>query len=142
MSKIEARLHWNHVYRTTNYSKNVTDRSATILDRATDFFGDLRGKRLLEIGCGGGAASLHFARLERSASRKVGSINRLIILRADSSLELMQDTQTEHDSGEEADRSSSVSMEDLAWSRRVSGSLRSCGLRRDSRFETAQLGRE
>jgi hypothetical protein len=54
----------------------------------------------------------------------------------------MQDTQTEHDSGEDADRSSSVSMEDLAWSRRVSGSLRSCGLRRDRRFETAQLGRE
>jgi hypothetical protein len=80
--------------------------------------------------------------LERSASRKVGSLNRLIILRADSSLELMQDTQTEHDSGEEADRSSSVSMEDLAWSRRVRGSLRSCGLRRDRRFETAQLGRE
>jgi hypothetical protein len=81
-------------------------------------------------------------RLERSASRKVGSLNRFIILRADSSLELMQDTPTEHDSGEEADRSSSVSMEDLAWSRRVRGSLRSCGLRRDSRFETAQLGRE
>ncbi len=80
--------------------------------------------------------------LERSASRKVGSLNRFIILRADSSLELMQDTQTEPDSGEEADRSSSVSMEDLAWSRRVSGSLRACGLRRDGRFETAQLGRE
>jgi hypothetical protein len=73
---------------------------------------------------------------------KVGSLNRFIILRADSSLELMPDTQTEHDSGEDADRSSSVSMEDLAWSRRVRGSLRSCGLRRDRRFETAPLGRE
>jgi cyclopropane fatty-acyl-phospholipid synthase-like methyltransferase len=61
MSKIEARLHWNHVYRTTNYSKNVTNRSATILDRATDFFGDLRGKRLLEIGCGGGAQGRRMA---------------------------------------------------------------------------------
>jgi hypothetical protein len=80
--------------------------------------------------------------LERSASRKVGSLHRFIILRAESSLELMQDTQTAHASGEEADRSSSVSLEDLAWSRRVRGSLRSCGLRRDSRFETAQLGRE
>jgi SAM-dependent methyltransferase len=63
MSKIDAKLHWNNVYRTTNYSKTVTDRSATVLGAATDFFGDLRGKRLLEIGCGGGAASLHFARL-------------------------------------------------------------------------------
>jgi hypothetical protein len=83
-----------------------------------------------------------FNGLERSASRKVGSLHRFIILRAESSLELMQDTQTAHASGEEADRSSSVSLEDLAWSRRVRGSLRSCGLRRDSRFETAQLGRE
>jgi 2-polyprenyl-3-methyl-5-hydroxy-6-metoxy-1,4-benzoquinol methylase len=63
MSKIGAKLHCNNVYRTTNYSKTVTDRSATVLGAATDFFGDLRGKRLLEIGCGGGAASLHFARL-------------------------------------------------------------------------------
>jgi hypothetical protein len=105
--------------------------------RAPTYYSARTAERWWRLYCEGGLAAL-----ERSASRKVGSLNRFIILRADSSLELMQDTQTEPDSGEEADRSSSVSMEDLAWSRRVSGSLRSCGLRRDRRFETAPLGRE
>lgn len=51
---------WDHVYSTSTYSRTPETR---ILDRALAFFGDIRGKRVVELGCGPGAASLYLASL-------------------------------------------------------------------------------
>jgi 2-polyprenyl-3-methyl-5-hydroxy-6-metoxy-1,4-benzoquinol methylase len=49
---------WNDVYATTDYSRQP---ERVILDAALAYFGDVRGKTILEIGCGPGAASMYFA---------------------------------------------------------------------------------
>jgi SAM-dependent methyltransferase len=54
---------WDNVYATSDYSRKPETR---ILEPALTFFGDVRGKTLMELGCGPGAASLYLA--ERGAN--------------------------------------------------------------------------
>lgn len=54
---------WDNVYATSAYSRTP---EAHILEPALAFFGDVRGKTLMELGCGPGAASLYLA--ERGAN--------------------------------------------------------------------------
>lgn len=49
---------WDSVYSTSGYSRSPETR---ILDRALDFFGDVRGRTVVELGCGPGAGSLYLA---------------------------------------------------------------------------------
>jgi len=49
---------WDNVYATSDYSRVPETR---ILEPALAFFGDVRGKTLMELGCGPGAASLYLA---------------------------------------------------------------------------------
>src|SRR5262245_43128880 len=50
--------HWDRVYEATDYSRQA---EVHILESALAHFGDVRGKTLLELGSGPGAASLFFA---------------------------------------------------------------------------------
>jgi 2-polyprenyl-3-methyl-5-hydroxy-6-metoxy-1,4-benzoquinol methylase len=49
---------WDNVYETTEYSRTL---NPTLMQAALDHFGDIRGKSILEIGCGTGTCSLFFA---------------------------------------------------------------------------------
>jgi 2-polyprenyl-3-methyl-5-hydroxy-6-metoxy-1,4-benzoquinol methylase len=49
---------WNNIYSQTDYSRQI-DRP--VFERAMRHFGDVRGKVLLDIGCGLGASAFYFA---------------------------------------------------------------------------------
>jgi SAM-dependent methyltransferase len=51
---------WDHRYESSDYSRQV---DAPIIGAALAWFGDVRGKVILEIGCGPGAYTRHFAAL-------------------------------------------------------------------------------
>jgi 2-polyprenyl-3-methyl-5-hydroxy-6-metoxy-1,4-benzoquinol methylase len=51
---------WNKLYSESTYSRSPV---MPVLDAALNHFGDIRGKRIIELGCGPGASSLHFASL-------------------------------------------------------------------------------
>ena len=51
---------WNKLYAGSTYSRNP---EMPILNAALSHFGDVRGKRVMELGCGPGASALHFASL-------------------------------------------------------------------------------
>jgi len=59
----QAVAHWDQVYAATDYSRRA---ELHVLEPAMAFFGDVRGKTLLDLGSGPGAASLFFA--ERGAN--------------------------------------------------------------------------
>lgn len=61
MGTAETKAHWNHVYQKADYSTATTPQAEVVWRAAVSFFGELRGRRLLEIGCGPGASSLYFA---------------------------------------------------------------------------------
>lgn len=51
--------HWDHEY--AGREVEVPDASDPVLAAALSHFGDVRGQRLLDLGCGTGAATLFFA---------------------------------------------------------------------------------
>ena len=57
MSTIEF---WNRLYSEQDVAARAKKKSRS-LDDAVDYFGDLRGRTLIDLGCGDGTASLHFA---------------------------------------------------------------------------------
>ena len=54
---------WDGVYTKTNYSRELPDDMKRVMQDAVAFFGDLRGKIVVDIGCGAGATSLALAQM-------------------------------------------------------------------------------
>jgi len=52
---------WDGVYATTNYSRELPADIRKAVQDAVAFFGDIRGKTLIDIGYGAGATSLALA---------------------------------------------------------------------------------
>lgn len=54
---------WNDVHAKTQYCRTLDPETQKGVDAAVAHFGDVRGKTILDLGCGAGTASLYFARL-------------------------------------------------------------------------------
>jgi SAM-dependent methyltransferase len=54
---------WNEAFREDKEAWNPDHNLQKAVDAATNHFGPLEGKRLIDLGCGRGATSLYFARL-------------------------------------------------------------------------------
>src|SRR5579871_3794560 len=54
----DVSLFWDNIYATTGYSRDV---DLGVFEAAREFFGDLEGKTVIEIGCGPGSYALRFA---------------------------------------------------------------------------------
>ncbi|WAL59155.1 class I SAM-dependent methyltransferase [Thermocoleostomius sinensis] len=52
-------LFWNQIY--TNHTTRMPNASDPMLLAAIEFFGDIRNRKLLDLGCGDGRSSLFFA---------------------------------------------------------------------------------
>lgn len=56
--------YWDEVYSTNPiYSKELTDETRAAIQAAAAWFGDLRGKTVIDLGCGAGASSLLLAEI-------------------------------------------------------------------------------
>jgi SAM-dependent methyltransferase len=53
--------HWDRVFATTDYGRIETPEADQVVTDAMAFFGDVKGKTLLDVGCGAGRDSLFFA---------------------------------------------------------------------------------
>jgi SAM-dependent methyltransferase len=58
---MNAAAFWNAQYETTAYSRQLTPDMVRALDAALAHFGDVRGKTVLDFGCGMGATSAYLA---------------------------------------------------------------------------------
>jgi 2-polyprenyl-3-methyl-5-hydroxy-6-metoxy-1,4-benzoquinol methylase len=54
---------WNDVYTKTQPSLALDPETQKAVDAALEHFGDVRGRTILDFGCGTGATSLYFARI-------------------------------------------------------------------------------
>ena len=54
---------WDTVYDRTEYSRKLSADQKKAVRAAVDHFGDVKGKSILDIGCGGGATSFLFGSL-------------------------------------------------------------------------------
>jgi 2-polyprenyl-3-methyl-5-hydroxy-6-metoxy-1,4-benzoquinol methylase len=61
-SETKSQAFWNRIYETTSYSHELDESTARALHSAREFFRPSRGARVLDIGCGAGAASIFWAR--------------------------------------------------------------------------------
>lgn len=57
----EQQAFWENVHQTRQYSRVISPHVDRALHAAHIFFGDLTGKTLVDLGCGGGASSFYFA---------------------------------------------------------------------------------
>lgn len=57
---MNAEIFWNNIY--SQNSTRIPDENDPMLVTAIDYFGDITGKRLLDLGCGDGRSSLFFAK--------------------------------------------------------------------------------
>src|SRR5271165_5932712 len=57
---------WNQVYQNTAYTSELDGEVQKSVEAAVAFFGDIRGKTLIDIGCGKGASSKYFYSLGAS----------------------------------------------------------------------------
>jgi 2-polyprenyl-3-methyl-5-hydroxy-6-metoxy-1,4-benzoquinol methylase len=64
---MDATQFWDNIFAQSaraEYSRvEMPDRTNPVLRRAVRHFGDVRGRRLIDLGCGRGASSLYFASL-------------------------------------------------------------------------------
>jgi 2-polyprenyl-3-methyl-5-hydroxy-6-metoxy-1,4-benzoquinol methylase len=64
---MQATEFWDDVFARTAHSPvQMPDRQDRVLRRALRHFGDVQGRRLIDLGCGQGASSLYFASLGAS----------------------------------------------------------------------------
>ena len=54
---------WDGVYTKTTYSRELSDGVKQAVQDAVAFFGDLKGKTVVDVGCGAGATSLLLAQM-------------------------------------------------------------------------------
>ena len=54
---------WDGVYTRTNYSRELPDEMQRAIANAVAFFGDIKGKTVVDVGCGAGATSLALAQM-------------------------------------------------------------------------------
>lgn len=63
----KARQFWNEAFQShgnaATHHVDIPDFNSAVFKRAVEHFGDVRGKALIDIGCGSGASSLFFASL-------------------------------------------------------------------------------
>jgi SAM-dependent methyltransferase len=54
---------WDQLYKTSSYSRSLSPDVEAAVAAALGFFGDIKGKRIADLGCGGGSLSLYLAEL-------------------------------------------------------------------------------
>ncbi len=54
---------WDGIYTKTNYSRELPDDMKKAIRDAVAFFGDIKGKTVIDVGCGAGATTLALAQL-------------------------------------------------------------------------------
>ncbi len=54
---------WDGIYTKTGYSRELSAETKQAVEDAVAFFGDVRGKTVIDVGCGAGATSLLLAQL-------------------------------------------------------------------------------
>lgn len=54
---------WDGIYTKTSYSRELSDESKQAVEDAIAYFGDVKGKTVIDVGCGAGATSLLLAQL-------------------------------------------------------------------------------
>lgn len=67
LQQAKARQFWNDAFQNhgnaTTHHVDIPDVNNAVFKRAVEHFGDVRGKTLVDVGCGSGASSLFFASL-------------------------------------------------------------------------------
>lgn len=62
LSSTTSHAFWDNIYTETSYSRDLDAGIKRAVERAHGYFGPLEGRTLLDIGCGGGATSIFWAR--------------------------------------------------------------------------------
>ena len=75
----EVKEFWDKLYETSPYSQSLTDDLLRAVTAALQFCGDIRGKRVADLGCGGGTLSLYLA--EKGAEVHAIDISEVVIQR-------------------------------------------------------------